>query len=354
MLSKNSPSESSFFELARNGDVKFALGWHTLRNRSFEERETSATWRDRVEDDFFSQGIWKGLEANCKGVATLRQRLSKILHDHILSELPSLLKEVDDSLRECQDRLATLGSARATIAEQKVYLLRASQKFTSIMSKAVSGDYTDGFFGSSISDAGYERRLRAVSKSILNTFAQKMRKDGHAVHLVDVLPKGYKGETPGKPLKVLKNIFYKEVGVRMTRNAGTELSGLWNPSIVGDLFFDHSAPWLEIVEETKDELLEAAHTTLGHVLRKTADDAATASILRELINPAMAPIAAGLSAEVDKILHPHRRGRPVTLSKSYYPHELRSPLPMRLTCDAFGRVMVLGGHHEDLPIISLP
>ena len=284
-----------------------------------------------MEDEFFSQGIWKGLETKSKGVFTLRQRLSKILHDHILSELPSLLKEVDGSLTECQDRLATLGSSRATIAEQQVYLSRASQRFTAIMSKAVSGDYTDSFFGSSVSDAGYERRLRAVSKSILKAFAQKMRQDGHAVHLVDRVPKGYEPRI-GKPVVTLKEDFYKEVGVRMTRNAGTELSGLWNPSIVDDLFFDQSAPWQDIVEDTKDKLLDAAHITLGHVLRKTADDATTDCILRELINPAMAPIAAGLSIEVEKILHPHRHGHSITQSESSPFFLLGSRHKPRLEC----------------------
>lgn len=40
-LSAGSGSESKFLELARNKDVFFKLGWHVLKNRSFEEADSS-------------------------------------------------------------------------------------------------------------------------------------------------------------------------------------------------------------------------------------------------------------------------------------------------------------------------
>jgi hypothetical protein len=40
-LSKNSPSEQAYLEPARNTDVKFALGWHVLRNRSWGEKDST-------------------------------------------------------------------------------------------------------------------------------------------------------------------------------------------------------------------------------------------------------------------------------------------------------------------------
>jgi hypothetical protein len=39
-LARDSPSETAYIDLARNEDVKLALGWHVLRNRSWEERDS--------------------------------------------------------------------------------------------------------------------------------------------------------------------------------------------------------------------------------------------------------------------------------------------------------------------------
>jgi hypothetical protein len=91
------------------------LGWHVLRNRDFTTRSVSSEERDWIEEEFFSQGVWKTLPRGILGVAKLRERLSKVLLDHIKSELPALICKIQELLEESQQALAKLGDNRGTV-----------------------------------------------------------------------------------------------------------------------------------------------------------------------------------------------------------------------------------------------
>lgn len=75
-LSAGSESEMAYMNLARNLDVNFRLGWHVLKNRSYETRNSSSAERDETERSFLSQGIWKDLPRQSVGIHALRDKLS--------------------------------------------------------------------------------------------------------------------------------------------------------------------------------------------------------------------------------------------------------------------------------------
>ena len=56
-LSLSSESEAGYIDLTNNKDVVFRLGWHVLKNRSFEKRACSSVERDAAERAFFAQGV---------------------------------------------------------------------------------------------------------------------------------------------------------------------------------------------------------------------------------------------------------------------------------------------------------
>lgn len=82
-LSVGSESEAAFIDLAKNEDVTFRLGWHVLRNRSYETRDASSEERNATEISFFSQGVWKDLPRSMVGISPLQARLSKVLLEQI-------------------------------------------------------------------------------------------------------------------------------------------------------------------------------------------------------------------------------------------------------------------------------
>lgn len=100
MLHVGSDSEAAYLELARNEDVQFRLGWHVLRNRDFDTRDTKISERDDAEQHFFSHGKWQTMPLHSLGAATLRPRLSNVLKEQIVSELPDLIRDIESGLED--------------------------------------------------------------------------------------------------------------------------------------------------------------------------------------------------------------------------------------------------------------
>lgn len=271
-LDAGSDSERAYLTLAANKDVVFKLGWHVLKNRSYEMRNASSAERDEAEDEFFSQGVWTSIDPAHLGVRSLKPRLSNILKDQILHQLPGLLRDVESGISDCQARLKQLGSPRTTIAEQRRYLSRVSQEFSNLMKEAVDGLYSNPFFGSSKTEDGYQKRLRAVVQNTLTDFAEEMRLRGQTRTIV---------ESPGEdfdpePHQIWRSDYIDEVTDLMKKSRGRELPGTFNPLVVGELFSEQCRPWRGISNASKDDILAAVYRTtraiLDHVAAEETSD----------------------------------------------------------------------------------
>lgn len=241
-LDEGSDSERFYVELAQNKDVHFRLGWHVLRNRGYAERHDCTAARDTAEADFFSRGIWTALKASQLGVAALRIRLSSVLRDQVLKQLPSVLDDVMAGVDNCKDILARLGASRATVAEQRRYLLKVSAGFSNLARAAIDGVYTDAFFRGS-----YDRRLRAVMQNTLADFAKNMRERGHAKTITELPVIDDKSDLDADddedaPRSISRSAYIEQVKVLMKESRGRELPGTYNPMIVAELFSDQCKP----------------------------------------------------------------------------------------------------------------
>ena len=308
-LHVGSDSERAFQTLATNKDVVFRLGWHVLRNRDFDTRDCSVAERDEREKDFFSQGIWTSLPMRSLGISALKPRLSTVLKDQIVSELPSLIHEVELGIDDCRKRLIRLGEARGTLQEQRLYLLHISQSFTSLIKAAVDGVYTHEFFGRAETDVGFSKRLRAVAQDLLLQFAERMRDEGHDREIIE--------DTPSRPSpRVSKQIprseYTNHVRELMRRTRGCELPGTFSPLIVGDLFYQQSRPWKRLVELFSERILNAIRSTLRLILVHTTDETTRDGLQREIIDPAMERYSKQLEMKVQEIIRPHQEGHPIT------------------------------------------
>jgi GTPase SAR1 family protein len=315
-LHAGSDSEALFVKLAKNENIRFKLGWHVLKNRDYDTKDTTSEERDAAEREFFQSRVWSSaLPSNQLGIETLRPRLSRVLLGQILAELPSLVRDVEIELQACQERLGALGASRGTISDQRMYLLKVSQTFLSLMTAAVEGVYVDGFFSDPDTKEGYAKRLRAVVSCAMDRFAEKMRREGHAQQIVSaVSAQNQERQQPKGPQLVVRDDFIDSVRLRMRRNRGRELPGIFNPSIIGDLFFDQSKPWQQIFHDTEKVLNQAARATVNLVLEHVADSVTRERILRHVVRPNLEPIATALHIKVNEVLRPHTRGHPLTFN----------------------------------------
>lgn len=247
-LHPGSESEAEFVDLAQNEDsvVQFRLGWHILKNRSYEVKDCSFSERNRSESSFFDEGAWSKLSKDVVGVDSLRRRLSALLLDHIRSELPSVCREVKEKLLKCEKDLKSMGDERSSSRDQGIFLSRLGQRFSELCKAAVDGLYEDAFFGNTSAHPGNDKRLRAAVQNANMTFATHMRLKGHTREVVrsgteeSVLSQTQQNDMP---LRVTEAWAVARIQSILEQNRGRELPGTFNPTIIHTLFLEQSERW---------------------------------------------------------------------------------------------------------------
>ena len=308
-LVPDSESEAMYVSLARNQDVEFRLGWHVLKNMDSETGEWSLMDRDVKEEAFFSQGIWEELSRSLLGVDKLRSRLSKVLLGQIAAELPSLIDEIEIKSNACRSRLDKLGEPRATLDEQRRYLLHISQSFQSLVKASVDGTYNDPFFNSADSEPGYQKRIRAVIQNLNLDFAEELARRGHRR---EITASNDTTRLSGGVVPVTRDEFLDHIQRLMRRTRGRELPGTFNPMIVADLFLEQSVPWEAITRSHIDRVWKATRDFLSLAAVYIADAATSKVLFRKIFEPALDQLLESLNVKTTELLNPHQTSHPIT------------------------------------------
>jgi hypothetical protein len=309
-LDVGSDTENFYLRLAQNKEVVFRLGWHVLKNRDHKMKNATSEERNKAEDDFFSTSNWTLIDSNQVGVKTLRPRLSEVLKGEILHQLPSLVKDVEQNIAECQSYLQHLGVARNNLKEQRRYLMLVSQKFSTLMRAAINGVYNDPFFGDLKTEAGCEKRLRAVVQNRLEKFSDKMEIEGRARLIVEELPESVSSR------HIFRSNYLIEVENLMRKSKGCELQGTFNPMIVVDLFTEQCEPWNDICIQTKDIIVQAVYRVMQFVIEQITVKETTDGILQMIIKR-FEICEKKVNNKLTELLRPHSYGHPIT-----YNHDL--------------------------------
>jgi len=311
-LPKGSEMEHSFYLLAQNRRVEFRLGWHVLKNRTFEERCCTLAERHQLEAKFLSQSIWSSLPRSQAGIHTLVPRLSAVLKDHILSQMPSFIADTQSSFRDTRSSLRKLGDARQTLSEQRRYLLYSSERYSTLMNNSLNGIYLDPFFGDSLDEAGYTKRLRAVVQDRLSGFSDAMEHRGEQIKIID---EGT--DLDHKRSCMYRTDFVEEVRKRVRRSRGRELPGNFNPSIVGELFYQHARPWETIVGQYTVYLLKDVRSATMSTLKEVLDEHSVEGLLKHFVNYRLSELEEDLRAKTAELLEPQQAGHPITYNRQF-------------------------------------
>ncbi|KAI2846347.1 hypothetical protein CBS147343_7510 [Aspergillus niger] len=328
-LEPNSEEEGTYLQFISNQKIRLQLGWHVLRNRSFETRDIPDDARDEREKDFFSQGRWSSLSRDSVGIESLRRRLSNILFIQIRRNLPGLIADIKGKASDREKELSKLGSPRATRQQQRGYLLNISSSFERITGQALHGLYADGFFGAfeTISDNHDFRRLRAVIRQLNEYFADAMAARGSRRIIVDRLP-GFVQDSmqhdlknpylPGRlPHYVLRKNLEEEVAEQARKNRGIELPGSANQLLVGSLFRDQSLPWEGLAREHLMKAWESVRYFALLVMQHTTDDHTFSLLAGSIIEPALDRLRQNLLDKLDELTAYTKRGHPLPVGKSF-------------------------------------
>ncbi|MCJ1391418.1 hypothetical protein MMC18_004282 [Xylographa bjoerkii] len=277
-LPQGSGSENAFLSLARNEDIFFKLGWHVLKNRSFEEGSSSFLDRNASEESYFNRSNFKVLPKECVGIEALRIRLSQLLFEHVKRELPRLREDLDEALSESQSQLGLLGNRRATPDDCRAFMAQLSLEYYETCKAAVNGHYEGDYFDHktdqtfSLSSPATIRRLRAAVQYMNTGFSNALRTSGHKYQIARkgvtttevAIPVSVPVEKetddmptisqPGKPTKLSSSKSLKWVEQVLVRTRGRELPGNFNPLVVGELFWEQSTNWQQLAADHVDKV----------------------------------------------------------------------------------------------------
>ncbi|KAI0467558.1 dynamin family protein [Xylaria cf. heliscus] len=320
-LVPDSDSEYLYASLAQNMEVEFRLGWHVLKNMDSEKAQGASrlTERDAEEKAFFSQGIWSQLPSSILGIDELRPKLSNVLIRQIARELPSLISEIDVGITSCQKLIKALGVPRITPDEQRLELLRISQKFQELVKASVDGTYNNAFFENAKTTRGYQQRIRAVVQNLNQSFAGELLIRGHSREMQETNPTTEEvlKVTPGRPVPISRESFITHARSLLRRTKARELPNLFNPMVVGDLFHEQSAPWNSIVNGHIRAAWDAAKTFLELVINSISDSTVSAALMTEVFEPALEKLISDANTKTAELLNAHRSIHPITYTKEY-------------------------------------
>lgn len=289
-LPSGSGSEKSYIDLAGNKDVFFKLGWHVIKNRAFEETSSTFLERNASEAHYFSKSNFKSLPKDCVGIDSLRKRLSHQLFEHVKQELPRLREDLDAALSEARDQLKLMGGQRATAQDCRAYLTQLSQTYFEICKAAVDGNYEGNFFTSTEHNGIFSpesswaiRRLRALVQCMNTEFANELRLSGHKYHFTqlegaekeplakDSAPKDAESNSKA-PIKLDHAKSIEWVNQALMRTRGRELSGNFNPLLVGELFWEQSSKWNALAADHVERVAQVCRDFLNILLNEQCPD----------------------------------------------------------------------------------
>ncbi|KAG9246896.1 P-loop containing nucleoside triphosphate hydrolase protein [Calycina marina] len=276
-LFQDSESEREFVKLALNDVTHLRLGWHVLRNHDFHMKDVTSMERDRIEEEFFSQGVWKTLPRGILGVAQLRERLSK------------------NTLNESQQALTRLGDRRGSAENQRLYLLKHSQHFTTICRASCDGIYEDNFFGDLASEQSRARRFRAVVQNLKLAFAEKVRLEGQRFKL------------QGNGLEGKSDEAISWARDTLISSRGREFPGTFSPMLIGDLFKVQSKPWESLSKAHLEDVWTRARKHVEDILSTLMDAEACVALLMHYVDPLMEKLLKTATSEMDGLFNDRHR-----------------------------------------------
>lgn len=349
-LLQGGESERNFIDLALNRDIKFERGWHLLKNRTDEQQNTTFRERNLSEHTFFSQGNYRDLPADMKGIGTLKDRLSILLESHLKQELPNLIKELNEELAATNKSLGALGKAISTLPEQRECLMKIGMESHEILKSAVDGRYDLDFFAfvawdEPVNASSNIRRLRAVIQDRNIDFAKRIKSRGHKYHIAP-----YTGPTPAPPeseevvvaeldgessevpedsspvQKLSRSKAVKWVLAVLQRSRGQELPGTFNPLIISQLFWQQSEPWDGLARTHLDTIAGKCQDFFKVMMNIIAPPEVAARLYRFKVNEALNMVLDGARKELGLILADKKR-HPMTYN--HYSTDTKQKLQQR-------------------------
>lgn len=332
LAGQGTANEKKYIDLCRGLETadRLPLGWYVLRNSSEQERADETHQRDAAEQRFFQSGPWSSIVEANRGVDSLRRRLSKVLFDHIKTNLPGLVHDIETSLEQRRRALARLGKPRSTSDEMRLYLLDIADHFQRLARDAVNGSYNDPFFGGLHQE---DWKLRAQLRKLNRVFEDTMLTRGSAFQIeypydrdggqgddnVDAeeapaLPEYlqpftqlYQDRFP-VPKRMPESELKAQIDQLASRNRGKELPGTPNGELAQQLFKNQAQPWRSVASFHVRKILDFTKAFVDHLFEHVAGGNSTTveAILKVCVDPFFDQRREMLARKLEELVRPYQ------------------------------------------------
>ena len=257
---------------------------------------------------FFRDSNFGKLPSTNVGIAALRTRLSKVLFEQVRTELPNLVRDIEEKLSHCESELEKLGTALPTVQDQRIFLLKLSQDFQVLCHSAIEGSYHLDFFGEGLSDTAAEKRLRACVRNLEMDFANNIQTKGARWSIVTTPQKGgFFGLKSGKRSQWTRSQAVDHVLKLLKANRGQELPGLPSSRLVGTVFREYSSPWEGFARDHIIKVWIAARRFLEQAFEHLIVAQTCKSLLELWLGPKMDKALSEANKQLDALLQVHKR-----------------------------------------------
>ncbi|KAJ6789940.1 hypothetical protein PWT90_11095 [Aphanocladium album] len=315
------------------------LGWHVLRNAS-EDGESSHE-RDAVEAKFLASPPWNAVDEADRGIAKLREKLSRFLYNHTSGCLHTLIEDIEKNLQKRRQEKENLGSERPEHKDKRAFLLTIAAEFQRLLRDADGGHYVDDFFGSLTSP---RNRLRAELRGFHRALAFVLRTKGHTLSIartsgdggalknessaeLDSVPRGMANfldlhpyDFP-LPKSVPRSELKRQLEVLALASEGRELPGSGGSELALHLFRVQAAPWMDIARLHIKSVAAATKSfveqLIHHVLAGRNAHLTEELLLRDYVDKYFAERDEMLGMKLTELLVPYVKGYAVPLEDEF-------------------------------------
>ncbi|KAI6888765.1 hypothetical protein KC360_g4596 [Hortaea werneckii] len=311
--------EDAWMQVALNQEINLQLGWHVLVNKIEDDEDATLDEIGKAEAKFFKSKRFANLKTEQLGLSSLRERLSKVLHDSLVEALPQLEEQFETKRDEAQRRLVQLGTARCDPKSQRLFIGNISTAFQSGISSAVAGSYIDPFFASGPKP---HRKLRADIEALNLDYAEAMRAHGASITIDGVTNKDNIGQTTDEakpntyanwasnPEAMDRQQALSWVETESKNSRGQELPGTVNPQTVALLFHRLSEKWEELSKEHIRRVYEICYIFIYDLIRHCVgeDTSDVVNKFRQLrLNPKLSRARFGAMACLRNLANDERK-----------------------------------------------
>ena len=321
-----SKTEAEYLALVENDTMPLTLGWHALRNPSFQERGKPNLDRQALEEHFFeTKEPWSTIEHRCRGADQLKQKLSRVLMEHVGRELNEVVATLEQKIEDYASVLRKCGVERRTPQQKRTYLSAIGDQYYTLVKAALEGPYKDSFF------ALTGERLRARVRQESEDFAYVMAASGHRWNILsadvpkDLLPAPDIANqartigdrfsiTKGKafPHTITQKDYVLKVGNVLRKYRAQELQGTFDPLLVSVLFRDQSCRWRSLSEEFSRTIGGIVSRFIARLTEHLTESRRTRSLVMERLRPALLVREREMQVRLNEILKPFERSNPAT------------------------------------------